>query len=123
GWAPLRSMVTSDWQYIEVPRAELYHLQTDPAQEVNVIEEFPDVAKRMREELLTLTAEMEPPATTTETLDPETRRQLESLGYIGGSHCPIPRTCTMCIFSTVRQPVRSVAGNSPKRSGSSNLLS
>ena len=36
GWSPLRAVRTRRWKYIEAPQPELYDLQNDPAERLNV---------------------------------------------------------------------------------------
>ena len=38
GWAELRAMRTAKWKYVRAPRAELYDLEKDPHELVNVIQ-------------------------------------------------------------------------------------
>ncbi|MHC4989715.1 MAG: sulfatase-like hydrolase/transferase, partial [Planctomycetota bacterium] len=84
GWAPLACLVSSDWKYIRAPRPELYDRRADPEELNNLIGQRPEIAGRMREQLDSLVAGMEPRFLEGVTLDTATRRRLESLGYLTG---------------------------------------
>jgi arylsulfatase A-like enzyme/Flp pilus assembly protein TadD len=84
GWAPLKSWTTERWKYIEAPQPELYDRSADPDELENLVEEYPDVAARLREELRAKIATMEPRAGG-EAADPETLARLQSLGYVAPS--------------------------------------
>ncbi len=85
GWAPLSSLTTEEWRYIEAPEAELYSRTSDPEELVNVVDEHSDMALRLRNQLLELQDSMVPREMEAVALDPEAQRRLESLGYVGTS--------------------------------------
>jgi choline-sulfatase len=78
GWADLRSLSDAEHQYINAPRAELYDLQNDPAERVNVIADQRRVASALRQELDGYTRKVTPPSA----VSPEEKSRLASLGYL-----------------------------------------
>jgi len=93
GWAPLRGIRGGALQYIDAPEPELYDLERDPGELHNVIGENASQARTMRSRLGTLLAQRpaKAPAVSTDA-SPETRRALETLGYLGrGSKTAGPR--------------------------------
>lgn len=87
GWAPLRSLRTADYKYIETPDPELYALLEDPGELTNVLLERRDVSRELRAAALELAAELDraaPEATPEPDLDEEALAQLRALGYLAG---------------------------------------
>lgn len=84
GWAQQRSLTTDRWKYISSTRPELYDLTADPHEERSVLNDYPDVAERMRQALVARFAEMTPGKGVQVRLDEKERRALESLGYLSG---------------------------------------
>ena len=80
GWSDLASIVEGDLHFIESPDPELYRLAEDPAERTNVIQEERTAARRLRAALQAIDRTLTLPAED----DPETRRRLESLGYLSG---------------------------------------
>jgi arylsulfatase A-like enzyme/Flp pilus assembly protein TadD len=87
GWSPLYSLRTSDFKFIEAPRSELYDLNKDPGESINVISSFPDVADTLRSELTRILEESAAgaPEIQQANLDEQTLSMLAALGYVGGS--------------------------------------
>jgi len=82
GWSDLRSMRDGRWKYILAPRPELYDLQRDPAERVNLAGEQPARAGALRAALETrLRAERHAPAERA-AVPPELLEQLGALGYV-----------------------------------------
>jgi choline-sulfatase len=84
GWCALRSLVTSQFKYIEAPRAELYDLGRDPGERSNAIATNSAAAGSLRERLADFEkrfqgSQGDSPAAP---LDPETLEKLKSLGYL-----------------------------------------
>ncbi len=80
GWAPLEAVIEGSWKLIAAPRPELYDLDSDPDETVNLYPTQRDVARRL--------ARLRPerPAQESAALeDPGTLAQLAALGYLGGS--------------------------------------
>ena len=84
GWSALRSLQDGRFKLIDAPRAELYDLQTDPAEQNNIYTQRPALAAVMTSRLSTLTREF---ASRHDVDDDrptrETRERLAALGYIG----------------------------------------
>jgi len=81
GWSPLLGLRTDQYKYIRAPRPELYDVEADPSESVNLIERDPQVAARLDHELDERLAAAGPVRFAPE-LDPEARQRLESLGYV-----------------------------------------
>jgi arylsulfatase A-like enzyme/Flp pilus assembly protein TadD len=87
GCNPLLGVVNNNWKYIHTTRAELYDLDKDPNEQVNLVTEF-DKRARLLQGQLDLILEQQKAAdksTSKTALNRETRKRLESLGYLGGS--------------------------------------
>jgi arylsulfatase A-like enzyme/Flp pilus assembly protein TadD len=87
GWSALYSVRTSDYKYIDAPRAELYHLEGDPSETHNLLAERPGLAEELRVALATLREQIEAgaPEVQEADLDEQTLAQLAALGYVGGA--------------------------------------
>ena len=83
-WSPLYSLRTSEWKYIEAPKPELYHLNADPYESNNVIQNFKAVAYQMQRKILPYKKQS---MDTKQDLvaDPELQEKLKSLGYVSGT--------------------------------------
>ena len=81
GWSELTAMIEGRYHYIEAPEPELYDLETDPAQEHNVLAEERGTYFRLRESLEAIERPLELPAEE----DEETRKKLAALGYLSTS--------------------------------------
>ena len=90
GWAELRAMRTAKWKYVRAPRAELYDLEKDPHELVNVIQNHGDEAEKLESQLaiLTSTGAGKPEEIRSKSITAETERQLRSLGYVSAG---VPR--------------------------------
>jgi arylsulfatase A-like enzyme/tetratricopeptide (TPR) repeat protein len=85
GWAELRAMRTDKWKYVRAPRPELYDLEKDPRETVNVIEDNREVARELDDVIQSVTSQesSETPTVIGATaLDPGTAEYLRALGYI-----------------------------------------
>ena len=90
GWAALRFSIADEWKYIDAPRAELYDWRNDPGERNNLIDEQPQVASIMRDELTeveTFLRENRPEGTAAAP-DPEAVERLSSLGYVATTLTP-----------------------------------
>ena len=94
GCNPMLGLVSDRWKYIETKRPELYDLKKDPGERDNLIEADPQVAQHMRDTLAEMTARLALGGETVELtdLDEESRRRLESLGYVGGENTAVSFT-------------------------------
>jgi arylsulfatase A-like enzyme len=111
GWSELRGLVDERYAYVHSPEPELFDLAADPGQLTNLFVELPDVARRYAQELRAIAPDFEMPAA----VDTETRRQLEALGYVGGSRSgdeeilPAPRSQTH-LLALVKEGMQAYAG-------------
>lgn len=81
GWAPLVGMIHQRHKYIDLPLPELYELQSDPAEQQNIIGENRRMLSRIRK----LLTESAPNRQTAErNVSREERSKLLSLGYFVG---------------------------------------
>ncbi|MEM9294082.1 MAG: sulfatase-like hydrolase/transferase [Acidobacteriota bacterium] len=81
GWSGLRSLVDKDFQFIEAPRPELYDLEEDPEQRLNVLRENRPAYFSMRDELSEKHGardEVDGPSA----IDEEDAAKLAALGYL-----------------------------------------
>ncbi len=83
---PLLGVVSGRWKYIQSPRQELYDLGKDPCENENLAEKQPKRTRLMQEHLkLILQEQVRSNESDDEfVLDEESKRRLESLGYVGG---------------------------------------
>jgi arylsulfatase A-like enzyme len=84
-WAALRSARSGAYKYIEAPSAELYNLEQDPGERVNLIRKNTAKAQELRAQLNRLLARYAPqrPAPARDA-SPRTAAELGSLGYLAG---------------------------------------
>ena len=83
GWSELRAMRSGEWKFILAPHPELYDLHRDPGELQNVIEQHPAGADRFQKLLWKVAGQQgKTEIVRTVPLDPQTRRELESLGYV-----------------------------------------
>lgn len=83
-WAPLRTVEAGRWKYIDAPEPELYDLQTDPAEQRNMVASETARAASLKRTL----AGMVGAGTGRQAAIPvtdDTRRRLDSLGYLSTS--------------------------------------
>ena len=81
GSSELHTLIGPRLQYIDSPQPELYDLLEDPAGLINLIDRDPQIVELYRTRVNQLTSALEPPRP----IDESTRRQLASLGYLGGA--------------------------------------
>ena len=86
----LLGLVNDRWKYIQTARAELYDLLNDPAESRNLAEDDPRRAQFLKGRLKQIIAhglragqDDNNQQVNTRHLDDETRKQLETLGYVG----------------------------------------
>jgi hypothetical protein len=83
GGSSLLGVVVGDYHYIRAPRPELYNLARDVYEHENVAAAEPEIAGRLRERLEGVLARPEMRALPRGlSVDAETRKQLEQLGYV-----------------------------------------
>lgn len=86
GWSDLVAFRSERYKLIAAPRPELYDLEQDPNELVNLFDQRRTVADAMLRELRSRQAGWKqdaPAAKETEEVDPETRARLAALGYVG----------------------------------------
>jgi tetratricopeptide (TPR) repeat protein len=81
GWAGLKSLTTRQWKFIDAPRSELYDRTQDLAENVNLIDQHPEIAQQMRAKLQQIAASAKPAAPGS-AANAQVLAQLRSLGYI-----------------------------------------
>ncbi len=87
GWAPLRTLRTARYKFIDAPQPELYDLLEDPNEELNIFRRERNVARDLGDRLDTMRAAIEredDAQTAAPEIDAETLEQLRALGYVGG---------------------------------------
>jgi len=84
GWHPLRALVTDGLKYIDAPRPELYDLQRDPGERLNIVAGNSATAAALRDDLTAVGRRFAAPERNSPapTLDAETLEKLKSLGYV-----------------------------------------
>src|SRR6267378_2811988 len=84
GWAPLRSVRTEAFKFIEAPKPELYDLRSDSRELQNKYEPWNEEVQKARKMLVELTPASPTPAHTSPTSVPaSTIDELHALGYLG----------------------------------------
>jgi len=81
GWSDLAALIVERHHFIEAPRPELYDLLEDPDEVNNLMGTELEREAEYRSMLSQYDRHLEEP----EAVDPETRRRLEALGYVGGA--------------------------------------
>jgi arylsulfatase A-like enzyme/Tfp pilus assembly protein PilF len=86
GWAPLRTLRSRNYKYIEAPDPELFDLTADPTERNNLTSSDERTARRMARALFTLGEELAEGAVETSAadLDEQALAQLQALGYLAG---------------------------------------
>jgi len=87
GTNSLLGLISGRWKYIETSRPELYDLERDPEERVNLIEREPRIAQSLENQLKQVLKAHTREKETRDRLAPDeaSRRRMESLGYLGGS--------------------------------------
>ena len=83
-WAPLRSLRSGAWRYMEAPKPELYNLQADPGEQKNIAASNSPKTDMLRQQLRTLLLHFSPPPEAG-SASPKPNALLGSLGYLGVS--------------------------------------
>lgn len=83
GWAPLRSVRSEGFKYIEAPRPEFYDLRTDASESDNKYEPWNERVQKARAMLADLRAKFPPPGSSKGLVGEETLNELKALGYLG----------------------------------------
>jgi tetratricopeptide (TPR) repeat protein len=94
GWSDLAALIVDRYHFIDAPQTELYDLLEDPDEMDNLVGSEPQLEAKIQMALRAYDLELEAPTAT----DPETRRRLQALGYLGeativdGDVLPDPKT-------------------------------
>jgi choline-sulfatase len=80
GWSPLRAIRAEGWKYIDAPRAELYSMTQDPAEERDLASGESERAAALRQRLVRYATPVAPRGAS----DAESRARLQALGYASG---------------------------------------
>ncbi|MFZ2054205.1 MAG: sulfatase-like hydrolase/transferase [Candidatus Aminicenantales bacterium] len=85
GWSSLHALRTTQYKYIQTPKAELYDLSRDAGEQTNLLLQNPNVVREMKDSLGRLIEETSRDAPTPQAanLDKETMERLSALGYVG----------------------------------------
>ncbi len=104
GWSELRAMRAEAWKLIVAPHPELYDLQHDPNETTNLIARDPAEADQLQKKIWEVSGlESKEEKVVSMPMDPQTRQELESLGYVSagmpreirlGTHAPDPKERT-----------------------------
>ncbi len=90
GWAPLRTLRTARYKFIDAPKPELYDLTEDPGEQQSIFSRERDLSRDLGRRLDELRARIERSDDNQRSggavpeLDPATLEQLRALGYVGG---------------------------------------
>jgi arylsulfatase A-like enzyme/predicted Zn-dependent protease len=81
GWSELLSLTDERYRYIRAPREELYDLERDPGERVNIVQDRAQAAAALRSALDALVAgrNIDDPSA----VSAEDRQRLAALGYVG----------------------------------------
>jgi tetratricopeptide (TPR) repeat protein len=94
GWSDLAALIVGRYHFIDAPEPELYDLLQDPDEVDNLLGSEPELEAELQTALRAYDRQLEAPAAT----DPEIRRRLQALGYLGeativdGDVLPDPKT-------------------------------
>lgn len=80
GWSELLSITDGRYRFISAPAEELYDLESDPAENDNVIAAHPDIADRLRSALKSFSSA---PLTRRGEIPVAVRDAIEAFGYVG----------------------------------------
>ncbi|MCK5375579.1 MAG: sulfatase, partial [Acidobacteria bacterium] len=79
GWSDLAALIVGRYHFIDAPEPELYDLLSDPDEADNLVGSDPVLETELETALSAYDRQLEAPAAT----EPETRRRLQALGYVG----------------------------------------
>ncbi|MEW6363009.1 MAG: sulfatase-like hydrolase/transferase [Acidobacteriota bacterium] len=121
-WAPLRAVEAGQWKYIESPRPELYRIDNDPGETLNLLASSPGVAAEMKTKLASFAAAGGTERFHRAALDDETIAKLAGLGYVaaaayagspvesvGDTDLPDPKD-KIAFFNRIREAQKQIRG-------------
>ncbi len=95
--APLTGIIEGEYKYIDLPLPELYNIRSDPQEEKNLLELEESRAAKLRHTLEELVGSMGKESTRDirpDSLDNETRKRLQALGYVTSASPPTKKNFT-----------------------------
>ena len=86
GWAPLKSIRSERFKFIDAPQPELYDLSSDSSEQHNALLQYRRDSRELKDALDAMAARIETGGVAAKPaeLDDDTRRQLQALGYVAG---------------------------------------
>ncbi len=90
GWAPLYGIIRDNFKYIDSPIPEFYNIETDPQEDRNLAKQT--ALTQWKRDLAKLKIDLKSklPVERSQTVDPEIRNKLKSLGYISETPVKAP---------------------------------
>jgi arylsulfatase A-like enzyme/Flp pilus assembly protein TadD len=89
GCASLKGVLRGGWKFVLLPKPELYNLEADPAEKINLVASESKTSLRLKGELEGLEREFgRNELTSLRPVNAEEKQKLESLGYLGGGRKP-----------------------------------
>jgi arylsulfatase A-like enzyme/tetratricopeptide (TPR) repeat protein len=85
-WSPLKTLISGRWKFIETTRPELYDLENDPGEQINLAESDDEECQKMRKALADMQAAFIVATALELTPSDKDRAKLEALGYVGGGN-------------------------------------
>lgn len=84
GWSEIIGVLNDNWKYFRVTNPELYNIEDDPGERINLYKKEPSKVSAMESLLRGLESELalDYGETAPSEMDSETRAKLESLGYV-----------------------------------------
>lgn len=94
GWAPLRGFIRGDIKFIDLPLTEVYNIKEDSDENHNIAAD--SNIKQLKRDLVKLKNDLKGKnmMQRSQSISPEERKKLETLGYISGSPSDRPRVFT-----------------------------
>ena len=83
-WCPLETVISGRWKYIQTTRPELYDLQADPGELLNLAESNVDECQQMRNVLEAMQESFSRSEAQKVKLSDQDRENLMALGYVAG---------------------------------------
>jgi arylsulfatase A-like enzyme/cytochrome c-type biogenesis protein CcmH/NrfG len=104
GWAPLRAIRSGPWKLVAAPKPELFDIDKDPGEQMNLFSSQPDIARALAGRVNRYSG---PELPTTASAEAEAQQRLRALGYSSGSAIRNPQ-------SAIRNPQSAMARPDPK---------
>ena len=85
GWAPLRGVRNNHYKYVEAPQGELYDLEADPEERMNLFNERPETVRQFKTAIEDMESRVTSRSREPKAIDAETAQRLQALGYVTAS--------------------------------------